>query len=70
MVAELPTVQTAAREVEELLSQKGRLLLRYSGTERLARVMIEGENQHQIEEYAARIAGVIESEIGSDTVSA
>ena len=68
--AELPTVQTAVGEVEELLSQKGRLLLRYSGTERLARVMIEGENQHQIEEYAARIAGVIESEIGSGTVSA
>lgn len=68
--AELPTVQTAVREVEELLSQKGRLLLRYSGTERLARVMIEGENQHQIEEFAARIAGVIENEIGLGTVSA
>ena len=52
--AELPSVQTAVREVEELLSQKGRLLLRYSGTERLARVMIEGENQRQIEEYAAQ----------------
>ena len=34
--AELPTVQTAVGEVEELLSQKGRLLLRYSGTEQLA----------------------------------
>ena len=32
--------------------------------------MIEGENQHQIEEYAARIAGAIESEIGAGTVSA
>src|ERR1700752_211763 len=62
--AELPSVQTAVREVEALLSQKGRLLLRYSGTERLARVMIEGENQHLIEEYAQRIAGAIESEIG------
>jgi phosphoglucosamine mutase len=61
----LTTVQTAVTEVEELLSQKGRLLLRYSGTERLARVMIEGENQHQIEEYAARIARAIENEIGT-----
>jgi phosphoglucosamine mutase len=33
------------QEVEELLSQKGRLLLRYSGTEPLARVMIEGETR-------------------------
>src|SRR6185503_5836743 len=61
----LTTVQAAVAEVEELLSQKGRLLLRYSGTERLARVMIEGENQHQIEEYAARIARAIENEIGA-----
>jgi phosphoglucosamine mutase len=61
----LEPVQAAVAEVEELLSHKGRLLLRYSGTERLARVMIEGENQHQIEEYAARIARAIENEIGA-----
>ena len=65
--AELPSVQVAVAEVEELLSQKGRLLLRYSGTERLARVMIEGEHQHQIEEYAAKIARAIETEIGLGT---
>ena len=63
--SELASVQVAVAEVEELLSQKGRLLLRYSGTEKLARVMIEGENQNQIEEYAARIARAIESEIGA-----
>ena len=63
--AELPSVQAAVSEVEELLSQKGRLLLRCSGTEPLARVMIEGENQHEIEEYAAGIARVIEGEIGA-----
>jgi phosphoglucosamine mutase len=68
--ADLPSVQTAVMEVEELLSQQGRLLLRYSGTEPLARVMIEGEHQHQIEEYAGRIARVIENEIGSSTVRA
>lgn len=63
--AELPSVQAAVAEVEELLSQKGRLLLRYSGTERLARVMIEGEHQRQIKEYADKIARAIEDEIGS-----
>jgi phosphoglucosamine mutase len=61
----IDSVQTAVAEVEELLSHKGRLLLRYSGTELLARVMIEGENQNQIEDYAARIARAIESEIGA-----
>lgn len=64
--AELASVQTAVREVEELLSHKGRLLLRYSGTEPLARVMIEGENQAEIDEWAHRIARAIELEIGAD----
>lgn len=62
---DLASVRTATTEVEELLSQQGRLLLRYSGTEPLARVMIEGENQSQIEDYARRIAGAIEREIGA-----
>ncbi|HEU4875292.1 MAG TPA: phosphoglucosamine mutase, partial [Pyrinomonadaceae bacterium] len=61
---DLASVRTAITEVEELLSQQGRLLLRYSGTEPLARVMIEGEDQSQIEDYARRIAGAIEREIG------
>src|ERR1041385_312123 len=62
---ELAAVQTEVRKVEELLSQKGRLLLRYSGTEPLARVMIEGENQAEINEWAGRIALAIEHEIGA-----
>jgi phosphoglucosamine mutase len=62
---DLPGVQREVAEVEELLSQKGRLLLRYSGTEPLARVMIEGENQKKIEEYAGRIAQAMELEIGA-----
>lgn len=62
--SELTAVQTEVAKVEALLSQKGRLLLRYSGTERLARVMIEGENQKKIEEYANWIAEAIKQEIG------
>ena len=64
---ELASVQAEVRKVEELLSQQGRLLLRYSGTEPLARVMIEGENQAEIDDYAARIAQAVEREIGSTT---
>jgi phosphoglucosamine mutase len=62
---EMPSVRSQVDEVEELLSQKGRLLLRYSGTEPLARVMIEGENQFKIEGYAHRIADAIDREIGA-----
>ena len=64
---QMARVQPVVQEVEELLSQKGRLLLRYSGTESLARVMIEGENQEQIENYATRIAAAIEHEIGASS---
>ncbi len=63
--SDLSSVQTAVREVETELANKGRLLLRYSGTEALARVMIEGENQHQIESYAEKIASAIKQEIGA-----
>ncbi len=63
--ATLQPVQDEVRDVEERLSHKGRLLLRYSGTESLARVMIEGEKQFEIEEYAQRIAGAIKRQIGA-----
>ena len=63
--ADLLPVQAAVREVEEELQNRGRLLLRYSGTEPLARVMIEGEHQQQIESYAEKIASAIEREIGA-----
>jgi phosphoglucosamine mutase len=62
--ADLPTVQQMARETEEKLSNKGRLLLRYSGTEPLARIMIEGEKQGEIENYARNIAAVIRQALG------
>jgi phosphoglucosamine mutase len=63
--ADLPTVQDSAREIENLLGSQGRLLLRYSGTEPLARVMIEGQSQTEIEKYAATLAGVIEETLGA-----
>ena len=56
-----------ARLVDEVVAQlgdRGRLLLRYSGTEPLARVMIEGERQDEIERYAGRLASVIRESLG------
>jgi phosphoglucosamine mutase len=63
--ADLPAVQDSAREIENLLGSQGRLLLRYSGTEPLARVMIEGQSQSEIEKYAATLAGVIQQTLGT-----
>jgi phosphoglucosamine mutase len=60
----LPKVQAAAEEVERQLGADGRLVLRYSGTEPLARVMIEGPDQATIEQLAGNLAAAIEAELG------
>jgi phosphoglucosamine mutase len=57
-------IAEASKLLENELDGKGRLLLRYSGTENLARVMIEGENQTQIESQANRLADVIKASLG------
>jgi phosphoglucosamine mutase len=61
----LPEVQAEMDRVARELQGRGRLLVRYSGTENLARVMIEGEEQAEIEEKANRIAAVIKRVIGN-----
>jgi phosphoglucosamine mutase len=61
---EVSEISEAAREVENQLGAKGRLLLRYSGTENLARVMIEGENQEAIEAQAKSLAQIIKQSLG------
>lgn len=57
---ELPEVSRIAADIEDELQGEGRLLLRYSGTENLARVMIEGRDRERIEKQARRLAGVLE----------
>jgi phosphoglucosamine mutase len=63
--ADFPTIQKAAHEIETVLGSEGRLLLRYSGTEPLARLMIEGKHQEEIEKYASDLAGVIQENLGA-----
>ena len=53
-----------AYAVERELAGAGRLLLRYSGTENLARVMIEGKDQAEIDAMAGQLADVIENALG------
>lgn len=57
-------VAKAVGDAERALGTKGRLLVRYSGTENIARVMVEGEDEKQIEDLARAIAGALESELG------
>ena len=60
----IPEIAKAAKAVESELHGEGRLLLRYSGTENLARVMIEGKDQPAIESQARRLITVIEKALG------
>ena len=62
---ELPSVQRLASEIQQALGDRGRLLLRYSGTERLARVMIEGPTESEVNQSAQYLAAAIEKEIGA-----
>ena len=55
----LPPVKEAVERVDEVLGTKGRLVLRYSGTEPLARIMIEGADQTEVETLAEEIAVAI-----------
>ena len=52
------------KEAEERSGERGRVLVRYSGTQNIARVMIEGEDQKEIEQMAKDIADEIRREIG------
>jgi phosphoglucosamine mutase len=61
---ELPSVAQEVRDCEAALGDSGRVLVRFSGTEPLARVMVEAADMRQVEEFTARIAGAIEREIG------
>ena len=56
---EVVKISEKAREIERALGKNGRLLLRYSGTENLARVMIEGKDQFEIESQANNLSEVI-----------
>lgn len=59
-----PSVTDSIRRAEADLGANGRVVVRYSGTEALARVMIEAESESLMREHADRIAGVIRTELG------
>ena len=60
----VPPITEAMSRVEKRLSGHGRLLVRYSGTEPLLRVMIEGRDQREIQEWAAEIVSTVKEHLG------
>lgn len=58
-------LQQAMARIAAALNDRGRVLVRYSGTEPVVRVMVEGEHPEQVSEYAAEIAAVIRAELAA-----
>jgi phosphoglucosamine mutase len=63
-LGEIPAVQSAIEAAERRLNGGGRLLVRYSGTEMLARVMVEGEDAAAIRTIAKEIGAAIQRHLG------
>jgi phosphoglucosamine mutase len=61
---EIPAVASAIRDAEQALDGNGRVVVRYSGTEALARVMIEAESEHEMHRYADSIVAAIQQALG------
>jgi phosphoglucosamine mutase len=63
-LTEIPAVAHEIQRVEETFGGGGRVLVRFSGTEPLARVMVEGPDQEQVDRFSEQIARVIQKEMG------
>jgi phosphoglucosamine mutase len=63
-VESVPAIVEAVKEVEAALGEEGRVLVRYSGTQNMCRVMVEGPTKEATEQYAAQLADVVKTAIG------
>jgi phosphoglucosamine mutase len=62
----LPSLQAAVQKVEKAMDGRGRVLIRYSGTEPKARVMVEGDDEARVREYADAIAHELRRALGGE----
>jgi phosphoglucosamine mutase len=63
--AQVPAIQNAIQSAEKELDGNGRVVVRYSGTEALARVMVEAESEAKMKALADNIAGAIKKALGT-----
>ncbi len=61
---QIPAIAESIRRVETLVEGHGRLLIRYSGTEPLLRIMLEGKDDEEIRLWAEEIADTVREELG------
>jgi len=63
-IESIPEIMDAIRSVETVLGEKGRVLVRYSGTQPLCRVMVEGSDKDETRRYCQKIADVVKATLG------
>jgi phosphoglucosamine mutase len=63
-LSEFPEIDKRIREVEKSLGHSGRLLIRYSGTEPLLRIMVEGEDEPKLHRMAQDLVGLVKKHLG------
>ena len=63
---QVPEVANLIRSVEEKLKGEGRVLIRYSGTEPLLRIMLEGTDEAEIRNWADEIAAQVSGALGGE----
>src|SRR5260370_32913465 len=66
----LPEVSRALSEAQSALGDNGRVVLRYSGTEQLARVMVEAEQEADVQRFSESVASALRSAIGVEKMQA
>jgi phosphoglucosamine mutase len=65
-LSEFPEIEKRVREIEKSLGHSGRILIRYSGTEPLLRIMVEGEDEAKLHRFAQDLAGLVKKYLGKD----
>jgi phosphoglucosamine mutase len=61
----VPAVHAAIQQGKQELNGRGRIVVRYSGTEPLIRVMVEAETEEEVERHASRLVQVIRDQLGA-----
>jgi len=63
-LSEFPEIKKRMKEIEKALDNSGRILIRYSGTEPLLRIMIEGEDEEKLHRFAHELSELVKKHIG------
>jgi phosphoglucosamine mutase len=65
-LSEFPEIERRIREIEKSFASSGRILVRYSGTEPLLRIMVEAEDETQLHQIAQDLVELVKKHIGKD----